>query len=157
MTPASDTTPHESNYLYALLSCMHFSQAQYYILIQHSMQFRMVVDLAIKENPELFPAKISYGYKMKEIRFSKKLKIKTRRVLVAGASYTIRPSFVMPYMTGFVEDVESPLFLRKFAVPFWALSHCFGKNPMFGSILWQEQSFGNYHQISRTFTPAPFC
>ncbi|NDY73406.1 hypothetical protein DO021_17345 [Desulfobacter hydrogenophilus] len=37
----------------------------------------------------------------------------------------------MPYMTGFVKDVENPLFLRKFAVPFWALSHCFGKNPMY--------------------------
>ncbi len=112
----------------------------------------MVVDLAIKENPELFPAKISSGYKMKEIRFSKKLKIKTRRVLVAGASYTIRPSFVMPYMTGFVEDVESPLFLRKFAVPFWALSHCFGKNPMFWYRL--EASLGRNSLLGTTIKSA---
>ncbi len=49
MTPASDTTPRMNRTI-----CMHFCQAQYYILIQHSMQFRMIVDLAIKENPELF-------------------------------------------------------------------------------------------------------
>ena len=87
-----------------------------------------------------------------EIRFSKKMKIKTRRVLVAGASYTIRPSFVMPYMTGFVEDVESPLFLRKFAVPFWALSHCFGKNPMFWYRL--EASLGRNSLLGTTIKSA---
>jgi hypothetical protein len=33
----------------------------------------------------------------------------------------------MPYMTGRVEDVEKPLFLRKFSVPFWALEWVFGR------------------------------
>ncbi len=147
MTPASDTTPRMNRTI-----CMHFCQAQYYILIQHSMQFRMIVDLAIKDNPELFPAKITSGYQMKEIRFSKKMKIKIRRILVAGVSYTIRPSFVMPYMTGFVEDVEKPLFLRKFAVPFWALSHCFGKDPMFWYRL--EASIGRNSLVGTTIKSA---
>ncbi len=71
---------------------------------------------------------------------------------MAGASYTIRPSFVMPYMTGFVEDVESPLFLRKFAVPFWALSHCFGKNPMFWYRL--EASLGRNSLLGTTIKSA---
>jgi len=68
---------------------------------------------------------------MKEIRLSKKLNLKIRRIIIAGISYSIRPSFAMPYMTGLVKDVENPLFLRKFAVPFWALSHCYGKDAMY--------------------------
>lgn len=121
MSPISNTAPRLNRTI-----CMHFCQAQYYIIIQNSFQFRVVVDTAIKEYPELFPVEISSGYKMKEIRFSKKLNLKIRRIVIAGVSYTIRPSFAMPYMTGFVQDVEKPLFLRKFAVSFWALSYCFG-------------------------------
>jgi len=85
---------------------------------------------------------------MKEIRVSKKLKLKIRRIVIAGVSYTIRPSFAMPYMTGFVKDVEKPLFLRKFAVPFWALSHCFGKNPMYWYRL--EATIGGYSLVGTT-------
>lgn len=108
--------------------------------------------MAVKDHPELFPAEISFGYKMKEIRFSKKLNLKTRRISIAGVSYTIRPSFVMPYMTGFVKDVEKPLFLRKFAVPFWALSYCFGKNPMFWYRL--EASIGRHSLLGITIKSA---
>jgi len=112
----------------------------------------MIIDMAVKDHPELFPAEISSGYKMKEIRFSKKLNLKTRRISIAGVSYTIRPSFVMPYMTGFVKDVEKPLFLRKFAVPFWALSYCFGKNPMFWYRL--EASIGRHSLLGTTIKSA---
>jgi len=44
---------------------MGFCQAQYYITIQHAIQFRMMVGMAIKEHPELFPDEITSGYKMK--------------------------------------------------------------------------------------------
>lgn len=128
--------------------CMHVCQAQYYMIIQNATQFRMVVEMAITEYPELFPAEINFGYTMKEIRFSKKLKLKIRRIVIAGVNYTIRPSFVMPYMTGFVEDVEKPLFLRKFAVPFWALTHCFGRNPMYWYRL--ETSIGRHSLLGTT-------
>ncbi|MDQ3399194.1 MAG: hypothetical protein M3511_15805, partial [Deinococcota bacterium] len=38
-------------------------------------------------------------------------------------------SYVLPYMTGSVGDVEKPLFLHhKFGVPFWALSYVFGRD-----------------------------
>ena len=36
----------------------------------------------------------------------------------------------MPYMTVRTADVEGPLFLRKFGVPFWALARVFGGDPM---------------------------
>lgn len=43
--------------------------------------------------------------------------------------FQVVPSFVLPYLTGTVEEVEKPLFLHlKFGVPFWALTHVFGKD-----------------------------
>ncbi len=36
---------------------------------------------------------------MKDIKTSKKLLIPIRRIEIAGISFNIRPSFVMPYMT----------------------------------------------------------
>ena len=66
--------------------------------------------MEIKEHPELFPAEIISGYKLKEIRFSKKIGIKTRRILIAGVSYTVRPSFVMPYMSGFEKMLKNRCF-----------------------------------------------
>jgi hypothetical protein len=45
-------------------------------------------------------------------------------------SYTIRPSAGLPYMTTMTEDVERVLFLRKYNVPFHALSYVFGENAM---------------------------
>jgi hypothetical protein len=54
----------------------------------------------------------------------------------------------MPYSTGMVADVEKALFLREFAVPFWALSYVFGKDPMF----WyrQERSLGRNSIVGTT-------
>jgi hypothetical protein len=41
------------------------------------------------------------------------------------------PAFLMPYMTARTADVEGPLFLRKFGVPFWALARVFGGDSRF--------------------------
>ena len=41
---------------------------------------------------------------------------------------TIAPSAVLPYMTGYTDEVEKALFLRRFGVPFWGLSYVFGRN-----------------------------
>jgi hypothetical protein len=92
--------------------------------------FRAVIDDNHQRNPEMFPPEIIEGYELKEIRTSKKMAITVRRILIDGVSHTVRPSFVMPYMTGLVRDVETPLSLRKWSVPCWALSQAFGKNAM---------------------------
>ena len=59
------------------------------------------------------------------------LRLDIRRIEIKDTAYTIRPSFIMPYMTGRTDEVEQALFMRKFNVPFWALSHVFGKDPMY--------------------------
>jgi hypothetical protein len=79
----------------------------------------------LEQFSELFPSEITNGYRMKDFYFSQKLLIWIRRIEIEDVAYTIRPSFAMPYMTAMVDDVEKGLFLRKFGVPFWALSHIF--------------------------------
>jgi hypothetical protein len=65
-----------------------------------------------------------------------------------GISYTIRPSFVMPYHVAFSADAENAVFLRKFDVPFWALAHVFGKDAMYWYRI--EQSLGRNSIIGTT-------
>ena len=147
MSPASNTAPRMNRTI-----CLSFCQAQYEDIIQSPQKFRQEIDKAIEKHPELFPLEITSGYKMKEIRLSKKLNLKTRRIITSGTSYSIRPSFALPYMTGFTQDAEGPLFLRKFAVPFWAPAHCFGKNAMYWYRL--ESSLGRNSVLGTTIKSA---
>ena len=111
--------------------CVPFCSQDYNKIVCNSVKFRKALDALIEQFSELFPAEIGTGYKLKDNRKSKKLSIPIRRIKVSGVSYTVRPSFVMPYMTGMVKDVEKAIFLRKFDVSFWALAYVFGRDPMY--------------------------
>jgi hypothetical protein len=95
--------------------------------------FRQLLDQAFQQWPELFPAAFAQGYTLKDSRRSRKRGLRLRRIecRATGAAYTIRPDFVLPYMVAWTDDVRHPLFLRSFGVPFWALAHVFGRDPMF--------------------------
>lgn len=122
------TMPPESN---NRTICVPFEKESYQNIIQDAVQYRAILDEMIVQYPELFPPSIHHGYLMKDIRFCKKLEISIRRIEIEGTNYTVRPSFVLPYMSGWSEDVSNALFLRKFGVPFWALSHVFGRDPKY--------------------------
>ena len=82
--------------------------------------YRDCVDEMINCYPELFPAEIGNGYRLHDQRTSKKMpEIRLRRIKIPGKDkdqvYTIVPSGVMPYMTGYTDDVEKPMFLRNIA------------------------------------------
>ena len=111
--------------------CLSFPHDSYNKIVLNPSEFRKYIDGVIASFPDLFPPEIKEGYRMKDSYYSKKMSIMIRRIKIAGTAYTIRPSFVTPYMTGLTDEVEKGLFLRKFNVPFWALSHVFGKNPMY--------------------------
>ncbi len=51
-------------------------------------------------------------------------------------------------MIAMTDDMKHPLFLLKFGVPFWALTHVFGRNPMF----WYraELSLGRFSVVGTT-------
>jgi hypothetical protein len=111
--------------------CLPISKADYMEQIYNASEVRRVLTRIIAEYPELFPPEIAAGFCMKDIRVSKKLAMPIRRIEVAGTNYTLRPSFIMPHSTGWTDEVEKALFLRKFNVPFWALAHLFGKDPTY--------------------------
>ena len=128
--------------------CLPFSQEDYNANVVEPANFRKCLDERIELFPELFPSEIAKGYLMKDIYLSIKQDIAIRRIKVSGTSYTIRPSFVMPYLTGIVDEVEKALCLRKFSVPFWALSYVFGKNPMYWYRI--EKSLGRNSIVGTT-------
>lgn len=136
--------------------CLPFERSQYDEIIKDSKKFRCHIDDTIAHFPELLPVDIVRGYVMKDSRKSKKLSIGIRRISVAGKNYSVRPSFVMPYMTGFVSDVEHGLYLRRFDVPFHGLTYVFGHNPTYWYRL--ENHLGQNSLVGTTVhrqTPLP--
>src|SRR5512135_646546 len=111
--------------------CLPIPEGAYRQAINDPQEFRRVIDDGFRQTPELCPPNFAPGYQLKDSRMSAKQGIRIRRIILNdGVAYTIRPSFLMPYMSARTEDVEGPLFLRKFGVPFWALARVFGRNPM---------------------------
>ena len=94
--------------------CLPISQEKHDAIVNDSKKFRKWIDDCYAQFSELFPSEIANGYRMKDLYFSQKLSILTRRIEISGVAYTIGPSFAMPYMTAMVHDVEKVLFLRKF-------------------------------------------
>jgi hypothetical protein len=128
--------------------CIPFLPEVYNKVIEKPVEFRALIDEQIKQFPELFPSEITQQYRMKDFRYSKKLSIYIRRIEICKVNYTIRPSYVMPFMTGMVKDIEKALFLRKFNVPFWALTYVFGKDSMYWYRI--ETSLGRYSIVGTT-------
>ena len=59
------------------------------------------------------------------------MRLRRIRCTATGAAFSVRPGFVLPYMTAWADEADGPLFLRAFGVPFWALARVFGHDPMF--------------------------
>ncbi len=119
--------------------CLPVSEEEYPQVVDSPTECRRFLDDRYANMPELFPEGFEDGYEMKDSYWSRKMQLRLRRIeLRNGVAYTLRPSFVMPYLTGRVEDVEGPLFLRRFGVPYWALTYVFGRDPMY----WYRQEIG---------------
>ncbi len=107
--------------------CLPIEPEDYQHILFEPQAFRAELDDLIGKYPELFPAAIEQGYKLHDILpASKKMSdIRLRRIKVTSSDtplkedvFTIRPSFVMPYMTGFTDEVSKVLFLRKLTFHF---------------------------------------
>ncbi len=107
------------------------NQEVYNRMVDDHQTYRDYLDTMLVECPELFPSDIQTGYTWHDILSSKKMpevplrRIKLKQPDNAGKDqvFTIAPSFVMPYMTGYTDEVADVLFLRGFGVPYWALAH----------------------------------
>lgn len=91
--------------------CIPCSQQQYEQVVDDPEQFRRLLDQQIEATPELFPPEIRRGYRMKDVYRSRKTGWKLRRIELRNLHcYLVRPSFLMPYLSGRTEDVQAPLF-----------------------------------------------
>lgn len=83
--------------------------------------------------PQPSPKAFAQGYRPKDDRTSAEIGPRLRRVRPksAGVSYSVRPSFAPPYVTGPTDDFQGPSFPRAFGVPFRATSRASGKDPMY--------------------------
>jgi hypothetical protein len=113
--------------------CLPVGKDHYHDLIGDPGRFRAWIDQAFHAWPELFPKAFPGGYRLKDVRTSTRTGVRLRRIRLkaTGESFSVRPSFLLPYMTGATDDVRGPLFLRAFGVPFWALARVFGKGAMY--------------------------
>jgi hypothetical protein len=119
--------------------CIFIEQEEYDRIWGNSKAFRQYLDDMILQHPELFPVTIQQGYILHGIlpESKKMTEIRLRRIKVKAKDgngsdvFTIRPSFVMPYMIGYTDDVEKTLFLRRWGVPYWALAYVFGRNEQY--------------------------
>ena len=126
-------------------------------LKEDARAFRHWLDEMIAGYPELFPADIGKGYILHDVlpASSKLPQVQLRRIRLKEAHgsgpaqvFTIAPSEVLPYMVGLTDEVEKALFLRRFGVPFWALSYVFGRDDAY----WYRlcTSFGRHELVSTT-------
>lgn len=113
--------------------CLPIGKDDYQDLIDDPRRFRAWLEQAFRAWPELFPKAFAGGYRLKDLRTSRRTGLRLRRIRLkaTGESFSVRPSFLLPYMAGLTDDVQGPLFLRAFGVPFWALARVFGKGPMY--------------------------
>ena len=137
--------------------CIPIERTEYDRILAEDAAFREYLDTMIEQHLELFPAGIQQGYYLHSILpLSKKMpEIRMRRIELKEKDdegkqqvFTIAPSFVMPYMTGYTDDVENALFLRRFGVPYWALTRVFGHNDMYWERL--EESLGRNSIVGTT-------
>ena len=113
--------------------CIPMSRAMYEEIWSDAQQVRQRLDDLMSASPELFPAELLGGYRLTgRLPESKKLPgVRLRQIRHAQSVYTLRPSFVMSYMSGTVEALEHPLLLLSIGVPCWVLTVVFGRNDMY--------------------------
>jgi len=133
--------------------CLPIAEDAYRRIVSIPSEFRHAIDDCFQQSPELFPANFAHGYQFKDVRMSAKRGVLIRRLILSdGRAYSLRPSFLMPYLTARTEDVEGPLFLRKFGVPYWALARVFGDDPM--SWYRRECTLGRFSVVGTTLRQA---
>ena len=130
--------------------CLPLSKEAYPAIVADPQRFRRWLDQSFREHPELFPDAFAAGYRLKDDRVSARTGLRLRRVRLkaTGKSFSVRPSFALPYMTGLADDVQNPLLLRAFGVPYWVIARIFGKGAMYWHRL--ELSLGRNSIVGTT-------
>jgi hypothetical protein len=119
--------------------CVPFaSEAQYQECMTDVAKYRQHLAQSLEQHPELFPQAMGQGYTFHDRYRSRKQGVELRRIKlkVSKAVFTLRPSFLLPYLSARTEEVEKALYLRHWGVPFTALAYVFGRDAMFWYRAW---------------------
>ena len=95
--------------------CLPFaSEAQYREYVDDPAEDRQYLSEMLSQYPELFPNGMDQGFTFHDAYASVKQDLIMRRIklITTGAVFTLRPSFVMPYMIARTDEVEKALYLR---------------------------------------------
>ena len=96
---------------------------EYQAMVKDKKAYRSYLKKMSAQYPELFPTEIEAGFKFCGFIKSKKQQVRSRRIKLNNKEvYQIRPSFLLPYMSGKTDAVEKALYLRRWGVPFEALA-----------------------------------
>src|SRR6059058_4180298 len=133
--PAASTAPPRG----ARQICLPMDRQTYDRIWDDAPAVRRLVQDTLARHPELFPEPMTRGFTLcGKLPPSKKLAgIRLRRVRVATidehgrattADFFLRPSFVLPYCCGTVDDVEKGMLLLSYDVPYHVVAACLGRN-----------------------------
>ena len=146
MTKRTATTPSQPEYLTIILPS---EQENYEKIVTHPQKFRAWIDKQYHLNPEIFPETFTKGYKLHDKKISGKTGVMTRRIKLRNEQvWTIHPGFVMPYMTGYTEEIAKALYLRKHGVPYEGLVYVFGRDENYWYRI--ETRFGEKNIVATT-------
>lgn len=118
--------------------CVPMNRDLYDRIWEDCRQVRRFLEPLVQSSPELFPEGMHKGFQLTgRLPESAKMPgVRLRQIrLRDGRVFTLRPSFVISYMMGAVEEREHPLLLLAFGVPCWLVTQIFGRNAMH----WQRQ------------------
>lgn len=112
--------------------CLPSGQDDYAALVGDPGRFRARLDRCCRAWPERSPQALRHGHRLKDARASRRAGLCLRRArrTATGAPFSVRPSPLLPYLTGTTDEAQGPLPLRAFGVPFWALARVFGRDDM---------------------------
>ena len=100
--------------------CIQMTRDVYDRVWEDAAEVRRIVEWQSREWPELFPDGIEDGFqltgRLPESRKMPGVRLRQLR-LRDGRVFSLRPSFVMSYMMGDIDELEGPLLLLSIGVP----------------------------------------
>src|SRR3954447_13459807 len=139
--------------------CLSLDRQTYHQIWDDPAAVRRLLEDLLRRHPELFPKAMTQGFTLcGKLPPSKKLAgICLRRVRIVTTDehgqprttdFFLRPSFVLPYCCGTVDDVEKGMLLLSYDVPYHVVASCFGRNAMSWYRL--ERSLGRNRLVGTT-------
>ena len=91
--------------------CLPITEDEYRQIMNSWPDVRAWIERCFQETPELFPANFEKGFRQKDSRCPTKIDLRIWRIAANSddQTYSIRPSFVMPWLTARTEDVQGGL------------------------------------------------